>query len=111
MIKQIPGHTFYAVSDTGEVYSLVSGVLMELKKDISNGYPRVKIGGKKRYVADLVAETFLGPPERDDYKVFYIDGDKENCDVRNLIWLSQSDIKMNSQYSVEYRSRTLRGRA
>lgn len=108
IIKQISEYPQYAVSDTGNVFSLQSGVLNELKKDISNGYPRVKLNGKKLYVANLVAETFLGPPINPEYKIFYIDGNKQNCEVGNLVWLSQSDIQFNSQYTVAYRKNSLK---
>lgn len=107
MIKQIPEHPKYAVSDTGTVYVITSSGLMELKKDISTGYPRVKLDGTKVYVSNLVADVFLELEKKPNYKVFYIDGDKLNCNVRNLIWLSESDIKRYSQYSVEYRRQIL----
>jgi hypothetical protein len=111
MEKEIEGHVFYTVTDTGEVYSYCSGEALELKWDISNGYPRVNIGGKRKYVADLVAEAFLPPPKDPRHKIFYIDGNKLNCDVRNLVWLSQSDIQFCSQYTLEYRKQYIRERA
>lgn len=107
MVKQIPEHPSYAVSDSGNVYSITSSGLVELKKDISTGYPRVKLDGTKIYVSNLVADAFLRIPENPRYKVFYIDGNKLNCDVNNLTWLSESDIKRYSQYTVEYRQQIL----
>lgn len=108
MIKQIPEHPRYGVSDLGKVYSITSTGLVELKKDISNGYPRVKLDGKKVYVSNLVAECFLSPPDSPEHRLFYLDGDKNNCNVSNLIWLTQSEIKRYSLFSVEYRKQLLK---
>jgi len=107
VIKQIPFAKEYAVSDEGEVYSLRNQKLEELKKDISNGYPRVKLNGKKYYVAALVAERFLPIQPDSNYKIFYVDGNKLNCNKENLVWLDQSDIQRYSQYTVEYRRQVL----
>ena len=49
MIKQIREHPKYAVDDNGNVYIINSDGLLELKKDISNGYARVKLDGEKVY--------------------------------------------------------------
>lgn len=111
MEKCIEGHVYYTVTDTGEVYSYCSGEAVELRRDTSNGYPRVNIGGKKKYVSNLVAEAFLPKPKDPRYKIFYIDGDKNNCCVENLVWLSESDIKFCSQYTLEYRKQYIRERA
>lgn len=102
-IKILKNYPNYAVSDEGDVYSLRTGTLSLLKWDMSTGYPRVKLYGKNKYVADLIAETFLGPPPEEGYRVCCIDGDKENCRVDNLIWLSKSDIQFFSFYTLEYK--------
>lgn len=102
MQKEIDGVQGYCVTSEGEVISLRYGEPKVLVPDMSNGYPRVTIGGQKRYVADLVAEAFLDEP-KPGYRLFYIDGNKLNCDVNNLIYLTQSDIKRYSQYTVERR--------
>lgn len=113
MVKVIKEQPNYAVSETGRVFSIKPNGLVELKKDISNGYPRVNLNGKKYYVANLVANAFI--PQQDvNLKIFYIDGDKENCNVENLIWLNNSDIQFFSHYTVEYRrylAEQMRGRA
>ena len=98
MTKQIVGHPDYYVTDSGEVISAKGKTLRVLVPDRSNGYPRVNLDGDRRYLADLIAEYFLGLPEDPSYKLFYIDGDKNNCDISNLKWLSQSDIQRYSQY-------------
>lgn len=108
MIKQIPEHPDYAVSDSGNVYSITPTGLTELRKDISNGYPRVKLDGQKVYVSNLVADRFLAPPDSENCRLFFLDGDRNNCTTDNLIWLTQSEIKRYSQYTVEYRKANLK---
>lgn len=107
-IKQIPDHPDYCVSDTGRVFSIKPNGLVELQKDISNKYPRVQMNGEKYYVSSLVAAAYLKPPdENSNYKIFFIDGDKTNCSVDNLCWLSPSDVQRYSQYTTEYRRQIL----
>ena len=105
--RVIDNHPNYVVTDTGEIFSNTDTGLKELKQDISNGYPRVKLDGEKIYVASVVAETFLDPPSNPNQKIFHIDGNKLNCDKSNLIWLSQSEIQRYSQYTIEYRKEIL----
>ena len=106
-IKQIPGHPNYGVSDTGSVFAIKDKGLKELEKDISTGYPRVTLDGQKYYVSTLVATCFLDPPNGNKkIKIEnskYIDGNPNNCNVNNLVWLSPSEIQRYSQYTVEYR--------
>ena len=111
MVKQIPCHPDYAVSDNGDVYKITPTGLRQLKKDISNGYPRVKLDGHKEYVSYLVAGQYLNPPDRVEQNLYYIDGDPSNCSKDNLVWLNPSEIQRYSTYSVEYRRKVLRGRA
>ena len=107
MTRQIEGHPDYYITDLGEVISEKRNELRVLLPDISNGYPRVTLDGERRYLADLVAEAFLLKPTDCRCKIFYIDGNRENCRVSNLKWMTESDIKMYSQYSVEYRQQVL----
>ena len=107
MTKVIRGHKDYYITDSGEVISEKRDELRVLIPDISNGYPRVTLDGERRYIADLVAEAFLTKPYGNRYKIFYVDGNKENCSVNNLRYLTESEIKMFSQYSVEYRKQVL----
>ncbi len=107
MIKEISWAPDYCITDSGEVLSSKGKNLRVLMPDYTTGYPRVTIAGKKKYIADLVAEYFLPKPANDCYKIFYIDGDKTNCFASNLVWLSPSEIKRYSQYTVEYRKQIL----
>lgn len=106
-IRQIPGHPSYGVSDTGSVFAIKNKGLKELEKDISTGYPRVTLDGQKYYVSTLVASCFLDPPNESNKKIFLKDGNKLNCDVNNLVWLSPSEIQRYSQFTVEYRRKIL----
>lgn len=107
IIKRIPYQPSYAISDTGIVYAIKPSGLKELKPDISNGYSRVELCGKKYYVSSLVADLFLPPKPNDSYRIFYCDGDRTNCSKENLRWLTKSEIQLYSQYTVEYRMQIL----
>lgn len=108
MQREIEGHPDYAITDTGDVISYKGREPRILIPYYSGSYPKVTIDNEKRYVADLVAEAFLGSPINPSYKIFYIDGDKSNCNVNNLAWLSQSDIQLYSQFTLEYRKQLLK---
>ena len=111
MRKVIERHPNYAVTDTGGVYRIFCpGCYSSLIPDLSNGYARVELDGKKEYIARLVLETFK-PTDDETLRVFYIDGDRMNCNLSNLAWLTQSEIKRYSQYTVEYRKQLLGERA
>ena len=110
MEKQISWEPDYYVTDVGEIISYKGKLPRVLIRDYSSSYPRVNIGGQKKYVADLVAECFLPPPEDHNCKIFFIDGNKENCSVENLAWLTPSQIQIYTQYTLEYRRYLLKGR-
>lgn len=107
MTKPIKGHPDYYVSDKGYIISYKGLRPRTLITDVSTGYLRVTIDGRKRYVADIVAEHFLEEPTNPHYKLFYIDGNLDNCSAENLIYLSPSDIQRYSAYTVEYRKQVL----
>ncbi len=110
MTKAIKGHPDYYVSDKGYIVSYKGVKPRKLIPDVSNGYLRVTIDGRKRYVADIVAEHFFTKPVNPYYKLFYIDGNIGNCSTENLIYLSPSDIQRFSAYTVEYRRQVLGAR-
>lgn len=107
MLEVIEKHPNYYITDDGVVYRRDRSGLFKLKPDWSNGYARVDIDGTKEYIGKMVLETFgpskLSPIER----LFYIDGDKTNNNIDNLIWLTPSEIKLYSVYTLEYRMQLL----
>lgn len=103
---EIKNHPNYVVTDEGEVYRKEKYGYHKLKPDWSNGYARVDLDGKKEYVGNLLLDAF-DPTDNPNYKVFYIDGDKTNIRLENLVWLSPSDIQLYSQYRIEYRMQIL----
>ena len=102
MIGVITNHPNYSVSDDGIVYRKERSGYFKLKPDWSNGYARVDIDGKKEYIGKLVLETF-GPPKDLSQRLFYIDGDRTNNRLENLVWLTPSQIALYSTYTQEYR--------
>lgn len=58
----------------------------------SNGYLKVVISGKTKYIHSLVATTFIDNPEN-KREVNHIDNNKRNNFVFNLEWVSSSENK------------------
>ena len=106
MLWEIRRHPNYWVSDEGVVYRKERSGYFKLKPDYSNGYARVDIDGIKEYVGKLVLETF-SPTEDIRMRVFYVDGDKTNNNLQNLVWLTPSQIKIFSTFTIEYRREIL----
>ena len=71
--------------------------------DDSNGYSRVDIDGKKESVARLVLEAFRPSTNPAKCKASHIDGNKTNCALSNLVWLTQSEVMLYARYTPEYR--------
>jgi len=85
----------YHVENTGVIRSKISIDFRPLKPQVTKyGTLRVNLysGGrkhKKHSVAFLVAERFV--PNPNGYKKLkYKDGDKSNCDYRNLEWVKDN---------------------
>lgn len=107
MIRTVIGHPNYKITDKGFVYKMNGiGIAKELAINLSNGQPRVCIDGENYYLGKLVLEHFK-PCENPLYKAFYIDGNKLNNDVSNLVWLSPSDVQLYSTYTIAYRKEVL----
>lgn len=110
MRKVIQNHPNYCVTEDGVVYRIMcEGAYLTLIPDLSTGYARVELDGKKEYISRLVLEAF-NPTDDKTLKAFYIDGNPMNCHLSNLVWLTSSDIQRYSAYTVEYRKQILRGR-
>lgn len=112
MRKDLVKHPNYCVSNVGVVYrTLLPGLYSVLEPDLSNGYARVDLDGKKEYIARLVLEAFKPVENSDELKAFYIDGDPMNCNLSNLIWATPSEVQLYSKWTVEYRKEKLGGGA
>lgn len=83
----------YEVSNRGNVRNKKTGRILQPHLNRANGYCRVNIGGKHRYIHRLVAETFYDGTGR-KLDVNHIDGNKENNNLSNLEWVTrQENIK------------------
>lgn len=102
-VKRIERHPNYIVGSNGYVYRMDKNGFHELANDYSNGYARVDLDGIKENVARLVLEAFKPTTNPEKCKVSYIDGDTTNCDLSNLVWLTQSEVMLYSRYTPEYR--------
>lgn len=92
----------YQVSNKGRVKSLYFGRELILKPSIdSSKYPHVTLSkGKDRTIARihiLVAKAFIPNPENKP-EVNHINGDKLDCRVENLEWVTKSE---NQQHAAE----------
>ena len=62
-----------------------------LKQHIGNdGYLRIQIAGKTRLVHRIIAGTWITKPTGKDF-VNHIDGNKQNCRVDNLEWVTRAE--------------------
>jgi len=94
IFKDILGYEgLYQISNTGEVKSLYTNIIMKQKKN-NRGYHQVKLfkdGKSKDYLVHrLVAEAFLENLNEDYNQVNHKDGNKSNNNVTNLEWCNQS---------------------
>jgi len=53
----------------------------------THGYRRVKLGGRRYFIANLVMLAFIGP-KIEGYNIHHIDGDKTNDWLYNLEYIS-----------------------
>lgn len=103
VFKDIPSYEGeYQVSNKGRIRSLKTrdGQIMRLKKSRS-GYIHICLctGNKKKHhsVHVLVLESFKNP-RPDNHVVNHKDGNKENNDISNLEWVTQSANAIHSYY-------------
>lgn len=93
-LMPVPDFPNYFVSNNGCVFSMKSGVMKELKKEISKtGYERIRFynkGVNKLYLVHrLVLSVFTGGMK--DLFVNHIDGNKTNNNLENLEWCTHSE--------------------
>jgi len=114
--RDIPGHRVYQsprdyqASSLGQVRSVprtlrdgrTAGGQVLARQDDKDGYPTVKLGGRRVRVSVAVQLAFAGPPE-----VRHLDGDRQNCAPPNLEYGSRW---RNEQDKQEARERREKGR-
>lgn len=85
--KELTDYPGYSVSSIGRVMSPRGKILTQR---IVQGYAKVSISDKGRYVHRLVASAFLGKKE-EKMDVNHKDRNKTNNKVENLEWVTRSD--------------------
>ncbi len=100
--KKIKDYPNYLISKDGKIYSLISKKIKDFEK-IDSGYCRVRLfngtsnKGKKFYVHQLVAQTYILNPNGYD-QVNHKDLNKHNNNINNLEWC---DASMNMQHNAD----------
>ena len=102
--RPVPGHKGYEASSLGRVRSVprtlrdgrrAGGVVLAQQPD-KDGYPTVKIRGKRLRVARVVQLAFAGPAE-----VRHKDGDRSNSKAENLLWGSRVENEQDKRRGKE----------
>lgn len=93
MMKEIWKNTEYEgymVSNLGRIKHIFKNGRQNILKssDHGNGYRKVYVGKKGRYVHRLIAQTFIPNPENKE-DVNHIDGNRANNNVNNLEWTTR----------------------
>lgn len=76
----------YEVSTEGRVRNTRTGRIVHGRLNKSNGYYRVNLRGKEKYIHRLVADAF-GTKEKSNLYVRHIDGNRTNNAISNLEWI------------------------
>lgn len=116
LLVKINGFENYSINRKGEVFSHITNKFLKPRKD-SHGYLFVDLNGKSKLIHRLVAETFLMKIDGLNY-VNHIDENKENNNIRNLEWCTNSwnmkiatnknHIKIPSELILEIRQNNMR---
>jgi len=90
----------YKISNTGKIISLKFNKEIGKKSNYNNGYITVTLRGtnenKSLYKHRLVAQLFIPNPNNKP-DINHIDGNKWNCSIDNLQWVTKSE---NTQHAV-----------
>jgi hypothetical protein len=84
-IPEFPG--FYA-TEHGQIFELRGDQLNLLKPYPTRHEQRVGIAGTNRSVHRLVLQTFRPQPKFHSLWGKHLDGNKQNCNLSNLVWVS-----------------------
>jgi len=90
----IKGFEDYFVTEDGKVFSSKRGSIKELSQSVQRKYWAVKlwVNGERKHIHThrLLAITFIDNPENKPF-VNHKDGDKLNCCVSNLEWVTRQE--------------------
>ena len=102
MWKRIEELPEYLINGDGKIMKEATGDLV--KTSVNNlGYVRVTI---TKNVHRLVAKAFLDAPESEDQVwVDHIDGNRSNCSVDNLRWVTPSENTLAFGYTSRMKSK------
>ena len=87
-IKDCPG---YEVSIFGRVRNSKTGRVLRSHLNRPNGYERVDINGKHRYIHKLMIENIYGHEIQPNERIIHRDGDKTNNRPQNLKIVSKNE--------------------
>ena len=97
--RNIPGFDDrYFVSDDGRVWSDYSDKELALNIGKNDGYMRVNLNKDVVLVHRLIAIAFLGG--NNSKQVNHVDGNKQNNNIENLEWVTQSENATHSTYNL-----------
>lgn len=88
--RDVQGHPNFEVSNTAKVRRKDTGEY--LKQFKVNKRNRVNIDGKRPYVGRLVAQEFVPNPRKKPF-VTHKDGDNQNDNASNLIWVTNEEAQ------------------
>ena len=93
---------FKPIDNAGGYFVDRDGNVVEVKiKHIArsniHGYPYVRLGGKQRSLARIVARAFLPVPNMPSPVVTYRDGNPANVSADNLVWVERPHPGNNMQ--------------
>lgn len=80
----------YEVSNLGRVRNANTLRILKTHLNRKDGYHRVNLDGKHKYVHRLVADTFFDG-DHTGFDVNHIDGDKNNNCLGNLEWCTRKE--------------------
>ena len=92
----IIGFENYLIYSDGRVFNKKRNIFV--KPNICNGYYRLKLNDKNKYVHRLIAIHYIPNPDNKKY-VDHIDRNRLNNDISNLRWATSCENNQNTSMS------------